>query len=77
MNSLRLSKNYKEFRTSCFRKNLYYDLFYQNLLDNAFEHLKDFINECLNVDNEQDVADVSSSSSSKMAAFLNFTKHNF
>lgn len=57
--SLRLGENHKEFKTSCFRKNLFYDLFYLNLLDNPFEHLKDFINECLNAENETDVPEVS------------------
>ncbi|KAB0791297.1 hypothetical protein PPYR_03097 [Photinus pyralis] len=46
--SLRLSSTYKTFRTSCFRRNLFYDVYYQNLLDSPYEHLKAFIKNCLN-----------------------------
>lgn len=56
--SLRLSDERKEFKSSCFRKNLYYDLFFQNVLENPYEHLRDFINECLNLENEADVPKV-------------------
>lgn len=50
--NLKLSKNHKQFKTSCFRSNLFYDLFFQNMLDNPFLHLKAFINECLSVNEE-------------------------
>ncbi|XP_044260563.1 ATP-dependent DNA helicase Q5 [Tribolium madens] len=49
--SLKLAKDFKLFKTSCFRPNLYYDVFFQNLLENEFLHLKKFIIECLK-DNE-------------------------
>lgn len=48
--SLKLDKNLKLFKTSCFRENLFYDVFYQNLLENEFLHLKKFIDECLDGD---------------------------
>lgn len=53
--SLRLGKNYKTFKTSCFRDNLFYDVHYPNMLDDAYRHLRDFINKCLNKKEEHDV----------------------
>ncbi|KAK5638551.1 hypothetical protein RI129_012846 [Pyrocoelia pectoralis] len=50
--SLRLSSTYKTFRSSCFRRNLFYDVYYQNLLDSPYEHLKVFIKNCLNAQDD-------------------------
>ncbi|KAJ3652472.1 hypothetical protein Zmor_018433 [Zophobas morio] len=50
--NLKLSNNLKVFKTSCFRANLFYDVFYQNMLENPFMHLKKFIDECLKGDSE-------------------------
>ncbi|CAH1981247.1 unnamed protein product [Acanthoscelides obtectus] len=55
ISSLKLAEDRKLFKTSCFRSNLYYDVFYPNLLEDPFRHLRDFINECLNVKNETDL----------------------
>lgn len=52
VSSLKLSSAYKTFRTSCFRKNLFYDVYYQNLLDQPFVHLKKFIQSCLSTQDE-------------------------
>ncbi|KAF5287641.1 hypothetical protein FQA39_LY15844 [Lamprigera yunnana] len=51
--SLRLSNSYKTFKTSSFRRNLFYDVFYQNLLDSPYEHLKYFIKSCLHTPDEE------------------------
>lgn len=50
--SLKLKDNLKIFRTSCFRHNLFYDVFYQNMLENPYLHLKKFIEECFKNDAE-------------------------
>lgn len=55
MESLKLSKTHKKFKTSCFRENLFYDVFYQNTLENPYVHLKTFIVKCLNKSQEQDL----------------------
>ncbi|KYB27113.1 ATP-dependent DNA helicase Q5 [Tribolium castaneum] len=44
--SLKLA-DLKLFKTSCFRANLYYDVLFQNLIENEFLHLKKFIVGCL------------------------------
>lgn len=59
ISSLRLSDDHKEFKTSCFRSNLYYDLFYQNTLEDPYGHLKGFILECLNDEDEDALPPVS------------------
>lgn len=53
--NLKLLKNYKKFKTSCFRENLFYDVQYQNMLEDPFEHLKGFIDECINSEEEEDL----------------------
>lgn len=55
INSLRLSADHKSFKTSCFRSNLFYDVYFPNLLENPFKHLKNFIEECLQFDKEKDL----------------------
>lgn len=57
--SLKLSKTHKTFRTSCFRSNLFYDVCFQNILDNPYEHLKQFIVQNLHLEEENDVLKVS------------------
>lgn len=41
------------FQVSCFRKNLYYDIVYKNSMKNDFPELKEYIDQCL-VENEED-----------------------
>ncbi|KAJ8966671.1 hypothetical protein NQ314_003378 [Rhamnusium bicolor] len=55
LSSLRLKKDHKTFKTSCFRSNLYYDVFFPNMLDDPFKHLRDFINDCLKIKEEEDL----------------------
>ncbi|CAH0548926.1 unnamed protein product [Brassicogethes aeneus] len=47
VSSLRLSKDHKKYKSSCFRHNLFYDVVYQNIIENPYQHLKDFIQDCL------------------------------
>lgn len=42
-------KNVKSYKTSCFRKNLYYDIVYKNSIQDDFIHLRDFAQNCLKV----------------------------
>ncbi|XP_057656384.1 ATP-dependent DNA helicase Q5 isoform X2 [Diorhabda carinulata] len=53
ISSLKLGSNYKTFRTSCFRDNLFYDVFFPNILDDPYKHLKSFILECLDLEKEK------------------------
>lgn len=55
ISSLRLANDHKTFKTSCFRENLYYDVFFPNILEDAFKHLKNFIEDCLKVKEEEDL----------------------
>lgn len=55
ISSLKLASDHKTFKTSCFRSNLYYDVYYPNLLEDPFKHLRDFINKCLNIEEEKDL----------------------
>lgn len=55
ISSLRLASDHKTFKTSCFRENLYYDVFFPNILEDAFKHLKNFIDDCLKVKEEEDL----------------------
>lgn len=50
--NLHLSKTHKTFKTSCFRDNLFYDVYFQNTLDHPYLHLKKYIITCLNAENE-------------------------
>ncbi|RZC41598.1 ATP-dependent DNA helicase Q5 [Asbolus verrucosus] len=50
ISSLNLTNNLKVFKTSCFRSNLFYDVFYQNMMEDPYIHLKMFINKCLKDD---------------------------
>ena len=47
---LKLRPNLKTFKVPCFRKNLYYDVSFQETLKDEFEDLKQFIIECLGGD---------------------------
>lgn len=40
-------KNPKSYKTSCFRKNLYYDIVFKNSVQDDFIHLRDFSLKCL------------------------------
>uniref|UniRef100_A0A6P7GRD3 DNA 3'-5' helicase n=1 Tax=Diabrotica virgifera virgifera TaxID=50390 RepID=A0A6P7GRD3_DIAVI len=55
ISSLKLEKDYKTFKTSCFRDNLFYDVYFPNMLDDPYKHLRDFINDCLNSKEEEDL----------------------
>lgn len=56
---MKLSDNHATYKTSCFRKNLYYDVVFKNLLNNSYEHLRDFINKCLCLSEEENLPRVS------------------
>lgn len=43
------------FKVSCFRKNLFYDVIYRNLLDNPYQHLYKFIKDCVKDGNNSDI----------------------
>lgn len=45
---LKLFQPISSFKTPVFRSNLYYDVVYDDLLEDSFEHLKDFIKNILN-----------------------------
>nr|XP_022902939.1 ATP-dependent DNA helicase Q5-like [Onthophagus taurus] len=53
--NLKLSKNLKIFKSSSFRENLFYDVFFINILDDPYLHLKQFIEKHLYFDKEIDV----------------------
>ncbi|XP_065169416.1 ATP-dependent DNA helicase Q5-like isoform X2 [Atheta coriaria] len=56
ISSLKMSKtNLKQFMTSCFRTNLFYDVIFQNTVDDLYKHLKDFIRKCLKIEEEADL----------------------
>ncbi|XP_044763142.1 ATP-dependent DNA helicase Q5 [Coccinella septempunctata] len=55
LNSLHFGKEYKEFKTSCYRNNLFYDVYFLNVLENPFKHVKKFICDCLNFEKEKEV----------------------
>lgn len=53
-------KQVKSFKTSCFRKNLFYDIVYKNSIQDDFIHLSQFIANCLKKENEADSSTKSS-----------------
>ncbi|XP_076256872.1 ATP-dependent DNA helicase Q5-like isoform X2 [Rhynchophorus ferrugineus] len=53
-NSLKLS-NHKVFKTSCFRSNLFYDVYFPNILEDPYKHLKAFIEGSLNTKDQDDL----------------------
>lgn len=55
MNSLHFGKEYKEFKTSCYRNNLFYDVYFLNVLEHPFQHVKKFVCDCLNFEKEKDL----------------------
>lgn len=57
-NQLKLKEPVLMFKTPCFRENLYYDVCFEDTIQNSFNHLKRFINDCLG-DDEEDVPLVS------------------
>ncbi|CAH1132756.1 unnamed protein product [Ceutorhynchus assimilis] len=56
ISSLRLAKDHKIFKTSCFRSNLFYDVYFPNILEDPYKHLKSFIEDCLKFEKEKDLA---------------------
>lgn len=44
---LKLKEPLCTFKTPCFRENLYYDVIFDDNIKNSYEHLKEFIVECL------------------------------
>lgn len=44
---LKLKKPVAKFKSSCFRKNLFYDIRFKEALEDPFEELKDFVIEAL------------------------------
>lgn len=55
---LKLVKDSGFYKVSCFRKNLFYDVVFRNLLDNPYGHLCKFIKKCLYSENEGDISKV-------------------
>ncbi len=49
---LQLKEPILEFKTSCFRENLFYDVCFEDTIKHSYDHLKDYINECLRDDEE-------------------------
>ncbi|EEB12432.1 DNA helicase recq5, putative [Pediculus humanus corporis] len=47
INNLKLNRPFGKFKVPCFRKNLYYDVVFRDILDDDVEHLKTFIDKCL------------------------------
>ncbi|XP_044740117.1 ATP-dependent DNA helicase Q5-like [Chrysoperla carnea] len=52
--SLRLRDKYIKFKVSSFRKNLYYDVVFQDIISNPIEDLKEFIGTCFRTDPDND-----------------------
>ncbi|XP_055636372.1 ATP-dependent DNA helicase Q5 isoform X1 [Toxorhynchites rutilus septentrionalis] len=48
--NLRLKEPVAKFKTSCFRKNLYYDVVFKNSIQDDFIHLRDYIESILDKD---------------------------
>lgn len=47
LGTLKLGKEVKRFKIPCFRKNLFYDVRFSDLIQNEFEDLKTFVKTCL------------------------------
>lgn len=52
--NLSLKEPVSIFKSSCFRKNLYYDVAFKNLLDDDFIELKIYIEKSLSLDSNDD-----------------------
>ncbi|XP_050435880.1 ATP-dependent DNA helicase Q5 isoform X2 [Adelges cooleyi] len=52
MSALSLKNPVSKFTTPCFRSNLYYDVIFDDTISNSYQHLKEFIDQCLNDDDE-------------------------
>lgn len=48
-------KNPKSFKTSCFRKNLFYDIVFKNSIQDDFIHLKSFASKCLKTTDKEEI----------------------
>jgi ATP-dependent DNA helicase Q5 len=49
---LHLKEPVKTFKTPCFRTNLYYDVIYEDTLDDSYTHLADFVKDLLSLEDE-------------------------
>lgn len=56
--SLRLREPLLTFKTPCFRENIFYDVIFDDNIRDSYEHLKDFVLECLEGE-DQNVPQVS------------------
>lgn len=54
--NLKLREPIAQFKTSCFRKNLYYDVVFKSTIEDDYFHLRDYVNECLSQDDVTDKA---------------------
>lgn len=54
---LKLKQPVLMFKTHCFRKNLFYDVCFEDTIQDSFSHLVKFINKCLG--DEEDIPIVS------------------
>lgn len=61
MNVLCLKLPVSKFSTPCFRPNLFYDVIFQDSLTNPYQHLKEFIDQCLcdDVNSLEDTVNIS------------------
>lgn len=50
MTVLCLKTPVSKFSTPCFRSNLYYDVVFDDAIGNSYQHLKEFIDQCLSDD---------------------------
>lgn len=47
MTVLYLKTPVSKFSTPCFRSNLFYDVVFDDIIGNSYQHLKEFIDQCL------------------------------
>lgn len=47
MSVLCLKNPVSSFSTPCFRSNLFYDVIFDDSIGNSYQHLKEFIDQCL------------------------------
>lgn len=47
MTVLCLKTPVSKFTTPCFRSNLFYDVIFDDSIKNSYQHLKDFIDQCI------------------------------
>lgn len=59
LKSLRLKEPVSKFKASCFRKNLYYEVKFKDLVEDVIEDLKNFATRVLGVDKKKDLTSCS------------------